>query len=406
MRLSAGKCYAIISHMRKRYRRRRNYRRKRSLSASNWGPVLALLASVIGVLGVIALIVFVGLPKLMPLIGIEYNAPFAPTPTPSPTPKPTPTPNPMDGFVASEAQTEVVFDAASSYRWFGDPYIYNGEMVLSAGKLIDSNAELVDLYFYYPDTRTAEKLDITLQNTHFMFPKFNDKWLVYLDAAIDGGGNIMALDLTDSAAKPVLVKEVYSGQPELMLDGDYLAWTDRTGTKMDKLFVCDLNTLESTVVHMFSNNSYGQSLPSLRNGLLVWSDAGTGDASVIYSMKIGSAALNTYNAGVYVHDPESNGRYTAWLDAHHSPGTNLYLSISGGEARIIATGVVEFGMSDTFVAYSKDEVIYAYRFDNGRTYRISAEYEAAQFLGVSDSCVIWMDVTSRERDILKFSRLP
>ena len=45
-------------------------------------------------------------------------------------------------------------------------------------------------------------------------------------------------------------------------------------------------------------------------------------------------------------------------------------------------------------------------FDNGRTYRISAEQELAQFLGVSDDRVSWMDVTTRARDIVKFAAIP
>jgi hypothetical protein len=398
--------------MKSRYRRKRNYRHRRSLSASNWGPVLALFGTVLGVLALVAFIVFIGLPKLLPMIGVDFAAPFAPTPSPSPTPGPTPTPNPMDAFDIPSAETEVVFDASSSYRWFGDPYMFEGKMVFSAGKLVDTKAELLDLYFYEPTTRTANKLNISLRNVHFMFPKFNGRWLVYLDAKLDGGGYLTALDLTGPGAEPIIIKEVYTNQPEPMLDGDYVAWTERTGTRMDKLFVCDLNTLETTVVHMFSNNSYGQSLPYLRDGLLIWADvdssgaSDSSDTSVIYSMRIGSPSIATYSAGVYVHDPQTNGTYTAWLDAHHAPDTCLYYSREGGKPVKIASGVVQFGMADTFIAYCKDEAIYAYRFDNGKTYQISADYESAQFLGVSDSCVIWMDVTSRERDIIKFSRLP
>lgn len=398
--------------MKARYRRRRNYRRRRSLSASNWGPVLAFLGTIFSVAGVVALLIFVGLPKILPLVGIDFRAPFGPTPTASPTPRPTATPHAMDFFAAADAETEVVFDASSSYRWFGDPYMFEGKMVFSAGKLVDSKAQLLDLYFYDPGSRTAAKADIALQNAHFMYPKFNARWLVYLDAKLDGGGALAALDLADPAASPIIIKEVYTGQPEPMLDGDYVAWTERTGTRMDKLFVCDLNTLETTVVHMFSNSPYGQSLPHFSGGTLIWADvdsSGSGDAqgtSVIYSMTLGSASISTYSAGVYVHDPEADGAHTAWLDAHHAPETGLYYSKDGGKPVKIASGVVEFGMGETFIAYCKDEAIYAYRFDNGKTYRISAEYEKTQFLGVSDSCVIWMDVTSRERDIIKFSRLP
>ena len=76
------------------------------------------------------------------------------------------------------------------------------------------------------------------------------------------------------------------------------------------------------------------------------------------------------------------------------------------EPALVAQGVVQFGMGNKFIAYSKDETIYLYRFDNKKTYKLSGEYEKAQFMGVSDGKVIWMDVTSRERDILKYSEVP
>lgn len=399
---------------RRRGRGKRNYRRRsNSLRASNWGPVLALLGTVLGVLGLVALIVFVGLPKLLPLVGIDYTAPFAPTPTPAPTPRPTPTPNPMDLFDASAAVTEVVFDAASDYKWFSDPYFYHGDLVLAAGKLVDSKAVMLDLYLYHPESRSAEKFNLSLTNTHFLFPKFNDKWLVYLDANADGGGLLTVVDRTDASARPVVIKEIYTGQPEPMLDGDYVAWTERTGTRMDKLFLCDLNTLETVTVHMFSNNPYGQSLPSLRDGLLVWADAESSgsadsdDRSVIYQAEFNSSGkFTTYSPGGYVHDPQSNGIYTAWLDDPHGPDTNLYFQKNGGTPALIASGVVQFGLGQDFVAFSKEEAIWLYRFDNQKTYQLSGTYEKAMFLGVSDNRVIWMDVTSRERDIIKFSQVP
>ena len=108
-------CYTILNyyhqprntvHMKRYHRRRRSRRRRSSLSASNWGPILALSGTVLGIIAVIALVIFVGLPKLLPLIGISYRAPFSPTPTPAPTPAPTPTPNPMELFDANLSLTE------------------------------------------------------------------------------------------------------------------------------------------------------------------------------------------------------------------------------------------------------------------------------------------------------------
>ncbi len=399
--------------MKRYHRRRRGIRRRRSLKSTIWGPILALCATVLGIIGIIAAIVFVGLPKLLPLIGVEYRAPFAPTPSPSPTPVPTPTPNPMDLFDVESAEEEVVFDEIRDYKWFGDPYFYDGKLMLTGGKLIDGKSVMCDLLLWDPEERSAEKIDITLENTHFMFPKFNDDWIVYLDANYDGGGKLCAVNRNDTTLTPVTIKTVYTGQCEPMLYENYVAWIERTGTRMDKLFLCDLTTMETTTLHMFSNSSYGQSLPSLVNGVLVWADAEKSgstddeDTSVIYFVRLGSTSIKSIHTGTYAHDPISNGQYTAWLDSHHSPECKLYyMAQDETEPTLVAGGVVQFGMGNNFIAYSKDETIYLYRIDNKKTYKLSGVYETAQFMGVSDGKVIWMDVTSRERDILKYAEVP
>ena len=196
------------------------------------------------------------------------------------------------------------------------------------------------------------------------------------------------------------------GQPELKLDGDYLAWTERTGSRMDKLFVCDLKTLETTTVQMFSGSSYGQSLPSLRDGLLLWADSGDrDDESVIQSILLTESTINSYEPETYVHDPESNGVCTAWLDGHHSLETSLYFCLFQGAPVLVDTGVVEFGLGSDFIVYGKEDHIYVYFYRDRKSYMLTPERESAQFLGVSDDYVLWMDVTSRERDILKYAHI-
>ena len=50
--------------------------------------------------------------------------------------------------------------------------------------------------------------------------------------------------------------------------------------------------------------------------------------------------------------------------------------------------------------------ILVFSFAEGKIYRVTQEYESALLLGVSDDYVVWMDVTSRERDIVKFTKIP
>lgn len=398
---------------RRRFKRAKRRRRRRSLSASNWGPIIKLTAVILGFLALLYVILYIAVPKAAEFIGIDYRAPFTPEATPAPTPKPTPTPHPMKTYDFAANSQELVFDGSSNYKWFTDPYFHDGRMIISAGKLASDgkNVAFSDMFFFNPEDRSAEKLPLSPQNFHFMYPKFNGKWLVYLDAKIDEGGAIMAVDLTSSPLKAVKVKDIYSGQPEPFLSDNYVAFTDRTGTTKDKLFVYDLTTMESTVVAMFTNSVYGQSKPFIADSTLIWADSatssGSSDTSVLNYIYINSSTVKSVNTGTFVHDPECNRQYTAWLTEVHSRDTQLYgMNGFGGEPFLIDSGVVEFGLGSDFVAYSRDEGIYVYMFNGGSIYRLTQDYEQAMFLGVSDDHVMWMDVTSRERDIVKFIEIP
>ncbi|MBR4018168.1 MAG: hypothetical protein IKK12_01275 [Clostridia bacterium] len=398
---------------RRRFKRAKRRRRRRSLSASNWGPIIKLTAVILGFLALLYVILYIAVPKAAEFIGIDYRAPFTPEATPAPTPKPTPTPHPMKTYDFAANSQELVFDGSSNYKWFTDPYFHDGRMIISAGKLASDgkNVAFSDMFFFNPEDRSAEKLPLSPQNFHFMYPKFNGKWLVYLDAKIDEGGAIMAVDLTASPLKAVKVKDIYSGQPEPFLSDNYVAFTDRTGTTKDKLFVYDLTTMESTVVAMFTNSVYGQSKPFIADSTLIWADSatssGSSDTSVLNYIYINSSTVKSVNTGTFVHDPECNRQYTAWLTEVHSRDTQLYgMNGFGGEPFLIDSGVVEFGLGSDFVAYSRDEGIYVYMFNGGSIYRLTQDYEQAMFLGVSDDHVMWMDVTSRERDIVKFIEIP
>lgn len=397
----------------RRFKRAKRRRRRRSLSASNWGPIIKLVAVILGFLALLYVILYVAVPKVADIIGIDYRAPFTPEATPSPTPVPTPTPHPMKTYDFSANTQELVFDGSSSYKWFTDPYFYDGRMIISAGKLASDgkNVAFGDMFFFDPENRSAERLNLSPQNSHFMYPRFNSKWLVYLDANMSEGGAIMAVDLTASTLKPVKVKDVYSGQPEPFLSDNYVAFIDRTGTTKDKLFVYDLTTMESTVVAMFTNSVYGQSKPFIHDSTLIWADSatseGSSDTSLLNYIHINSSTVKSVNTGTFIHDPECNSQYIAWLNEVHSRDTQLYgMNGFGGSPFLIDSGVVEFGLGSDFVAYSRDEGIYVYMFDNGNIYRLTQDYEQAMFLGVSDDHVMWMDVTSRERDIVKFIEIP
>jgi len=396
--------------MRRKYNRPSRPRKRRSkLKASNAGPVLALSATILGILGTIALLLFVVLPKVLPLVGISMTLPWMPTPTPVPTAAPTPTPHPVASADLTKLQNEIVLNQREDYKWLGSPSVCGDTIVFAGGTLKNGTVYMDALFQYSMQDAADEKLSAPLENDAYYYPVVNENWIVYMDGKLSGGGRIMAMP-RDNSARPVKVKDVYVGHPVLHLDGDYLAWTEQTGTNMDKLFLCDLTSLETATVQMFNKSEYGLSQASISGGELIYADASAEASSeeaeqysAIYATTIASGQTQTYYPHTYVHDPMTNGTQWLWIDSNHGPEKNLYYSQGGLAPTLIASGITDYGLCDTFAAYSKNETIYVYFFDDRTTHAITPERESVQLLNVSENHVVWMDVTSRERDIMKYA---
>ncbi len=148
------------------------------------------------------------------------------------------------------------------------------------------------------------------------------------------------------------------------------------------------------------------SKPFIYGDRVIWAAPGQGETSSIRYIDADTGASGEFSPGTYVHDPEYNGEYYAWLNAPHSPGTALYTASAASDPMLVAEGVTEFGISEKFIAYGKDDAVFIYVFETGQSYRITPEREDALFLGVSGGTVLWMDVTSRERDIIKYAVPP
>lgn len=420
-------------HLKKRYRRRTS-RRRSSLSASNWGPVLKLALSIIAFIAAAALLTL-GVMILLETV-FHVDTPLPPdgiiarlfkkashgndvlvvTPTPYYTPVPTSTPHPMELYDPETEEREVILSAEYQYYWFGDPVFNGGKLIFSAGKVIGDNVKMCALLSYDPATGNTTELPIRPKNDHFIYPVSNDEWIAFLDGKESGGGDICAYRFGKFDVDPIIIKTVYTGQPELRLDGHYLSWIERTGTNRDKLFVCDLETQETTVTAMFNSSSYGTSAPYMHNGTLIWASEGLNHyedgrtSSIIKHIDLLSTGIKDISVDTYVHDPEYNGRYFAWIDAHHSENSKLYVGeLSEGNTmtmKVVAESVIDFVMDENFIAYCVDEDIFVYLFSTGTSFRVTPERELAQLMGASEGYVIWMDVTTRERDVLKFAKIP
>ncbi|MBQ2517234.1 MAG: hypothetical protein II536_00240, partial [Clostridia bacterium] len=143
--------------MKKRFRRKRYKGRRSSLSASNWGPIVKLLLTVVGTLAGLALLALAVMVVLEAVFHIDTPLPpdgivakaaklfshgddvLVTSPTPYYTPEPTPTPHPMDEYDAEGSEREVVIPADMQYYWFGDPTYNNGKMLFTGGRIVGDN---------------------------------------------------------------------------------------------------------------------------------------------------------------------------------------------------------------------------------------------------------------------------
>ena len=164
------------------YKRRvLSIRRLDRFSACIFSPILKLagcIAGVLAALGILTLLVMIVLEgvfkidtplrpdgffgKAARLVKIEL--PLIESPTPYIPPEPTPTPHPMDLFVGEDEEKEIVFPAGMSYTWLSDPYCFNGEIICSAGKLVNGKALMCALLKYNISTGKVSELPIKARN--------------------------------------------------------------------------------------------------------------------------------------------------------------------------------------------------------------------------------------------------
>lgn len=334
-------------------------------------------------------------------------------PTPEPTKAPDVTPHPIENADMNDVVRSINI-SDSAFQWFTGCASYEDTLMFTGGEVVNGDAYMTALFQVSSGENantTAQRINIVLKNDHIMSPVFNNDWLVYLDAKASGGGEILCCKYGSDYTSPTVVKEVYTGHPVLFLSGNYLAWTERTGTSMDKLFLCDLRTFETATVQTFNKTFYGVSKPHLANGKLVWADVDTENTSRITSqisiLDIESGEFLTYKPDTYVHDPKSNGdKVLGWMSGNHGLDSDLFVSYDMSEPICVEKGVVDFYMDSEYVVYQKDNNIYVYILSTQEKYMLNRKGQAVQLNGAQNGCVFWSDVSSHEREIPEFAVIP
>ena len=376
-------------------------RRGRSIRSTAHGPWLVLGFWVLLSAAAICSVVFL----LIPMFARRAEEP-APTMQVAVSPAVTVVPYDIQTVELGTLQKEV----DPGVRYVGSPVFFEETLVFSGGVDDAGNPLMKEMYaLNVAEGESPQKLGITAENQDIFSICINENWIVYTDGNRDEGGSIIAYNRAESAS--VLVKEYYAGQPRLSLAGDVLCWTERTGTYMDKLYACDLNTLEAVTVATFENDTYGQSAPTAAGNVLMWAeddpDRAPGDdrSSVIKTLDLTTGQVSTYAPGTYVHDPMTNGTDVIWSDSDHGENAALYFSKAGQEPVLIAENVVNYGISDKFFAYNCEGHIYVYFIEDGYEQIITPFKENALLAGVSSDKVIWYEMGISSKDVLKYATI-
>ena len=322
--------------------------------------------------------------------------PIGVTPAPSPSPSPSPDPaalHPLYTADLTAVQKEIV---VPEFQYLADPFLYRGQICFAAGNYTpDGTAAFVRLCTYEPKTDRHTFLALPVQYKSIRFPKMNERWIVYLDATAAGGGRLVAYDRIADTAKTI--KTVHIGMPQPQLWGDTVVWLERTGQSRDKLFACDLKTGESVALELFDNSEYALSTPSFYDGMLVYVDP----QGKLTKWDLEQNKKETIETGTYVHDPQYNGTFLAYLSGNHGSDTDLYLLTDDGPL-CVAQNVSDFALGDTFLAYNRYERNYVYFPADQSTFCTTRDDEKAMLLTAGGNLLLWMDVTWRDKDISEY----
>ena len=355
-------------------------------------------------LGLLAALIWAGWTYGVPFFRNLYTHAYScakevatPEPTTVPTPEPTHDPYPDHRLYDADLksmQTEIV---VPEYQYTADVSVYRNTVLAATGNYTpDGTAAFVRAMLYNTQTQKTTLLPLPLRYKSIRFPAMNKRWIVYLDAAQNGGGRMMAYDRNTKEAKEL--KTVHTGLPRPMVYENTAVWLERTGQSRDKLFAVDLETGESATLVIYDNSLYALSDPYLFENTLLF----VAPDGALTKLDLNTGERETVPVDVsYVHDPKMNADGIAYLDSDHAADGSVWF-FNGKETVEVVQGAADFVMGDGFIAYSRFEKNYVYYCADGTTFCTTRSDETAMLLAGGGKIIVWMDVTWRDKDIMEY----
>ena len=307
----------------------------------------------------------------------------------------------------SYLQKEALID--NSYRSINDAYMDGDEIVFSTATVTKNIRKYDKLVIYNTVTNEHEVIDTATKYDNIVWCKLSGNYIVWLDSCQDGGGRVVMYDRKNK--KQRLIKEYAYALPQIAVRGKTLAFWQQAGTELDRVYLYDLETGEAVTVEEM------EGLPDV-TGAVQLSDAGLTYAVPYVENDITKCRIHIVSPengdveilepGRFTYAPKSSGKYTAFLSSATGGPTDLYLMERPNEkADLIMKNVTNYAMGDGFIAYTRNDAVYAYRFADKHSYRLNTTVSRGLLAGVNGDAVFWYDITGggNDVDVVKYAKV-
>jgi len=372
-------------------------KRRMNLDATSYGPLIKLVIA-LAVLAAIALIaVFVA----VPLITARVNAGSLSGETPL-TETVKQTASPVNGILTNEVKAVQFGEGYGLPTAVVDPSVFGDEILFATGSSENATDRLVRLN---PTSGAFVNIAIARIYDTIRYPVESADVILYADCKTAGGGSIVRLN--KATGETAVLAEFAQDVPKISLEAPYAVWTERTASTTAKVMVCDVTSGELLTLAVLNGAAYAESAPSIKSGQVIFADADAQNPgkSLIRTVLLADNSRWDFAAGSFVHDPKSAGDRWAYLSGNHDTSSDLYISVGGGAAKRVASGVINFDITPTCVVFSRDETVYAYVFADDKTYVISETGTNAQFVMAGGSYALWRDMTDTAQTLWKYLRV-
>lgn len=370
--------------------RRKRRRRGGRLSRSMAGPILKLSVLVLLVAAAIAAFFIFALPLLT---GEEKE-------NPEDSIKLNEFRDPTEQFASLRDDQSSVgkgqVEAAINYKTINDAYMSGGEIVFSTASVKGGVSVYDKLVVYNCETKENTELpDVTIKYDNILQTRINQNYIVFLDSHPQGGGRIMCYDRGRRQLN--LIKEYVYAAPQLSLYENTLVFMQQAGEHMDKLYAVHLPTRESTCLGVYQNVAAPSSSAHIYGNKVVCAIHYQTDGvyrSLLHVFNLDTGEETTIDPLKFVYNPQICGEDIAFVSTATNGSYDLYLSQKGELPVLIDSGVTNYGMGSGYVAYTKDENIYACPLDTKVAYQLNSSISTGLLTSVYKDSVAWYDVTS------------